>query len=388
MVKLEYYGRQSRHASERLIRIGSEKLRVTSQVTKTVSDPRVSVVMVVGPDLRFLDTAVDSILRQDFLDFEFVIVNDGTGEDAVFSKLRQRDPRIRIITNSTNLGAAAAANRGIATANGDIIVRLDADDVAEQSRIRKLIGALDSDQRIGLVGSDFINIDETGKPLWTVRMPEGDLEIRWTINFYNPFCHSSVAYRRRCFEATNGYRTDQPISHDHYLWAEMLEVTRACNLPEPLVSYRNNSRGLVASDLINWRARTHDIRRKLWAQFGLCYDLYDEDLSNVVHRLISGCDISDAEMRGDAYRAILKLLRAFVAAPVIMGQPRDEDAARRLAARTTGLILAGLPDELVSIFRVCLLTWRHDWRGTLNALGRSLSNQVYRYWYAQEGKTS
>jgi glycosyltransferase involved in cell wall biosynthesis len=370
------------------MRIGSEKSRVTSQVTKTVSDPRVSVVMVVGPDLRFLDTAVDSILRQDFLEFEFVIVNDGTGEDAVFSKLRQRDPRIRIITNSTNLGAAAAANRGIATANGDIIVRLDADDVAEQSRIRKLIGALDSDQRIGLVGSGFINIDETGKPLWTVRMPEGDLEIRWTIYFYNPFCHSSVAYRRRCFEATNGYRTDQPISHDHFLWAEMLEVTRACNLPEPLVSYRNNSRGLVASDLINWRARTHDMRRKLWAQFGLCYDLYDEDLSNVVHRLISGCDISDSEMRGDAYRAILKLLRAFVAAPVIMGQPRDEDAARRLAARTTGLILAGLPDELVSIFRVCLLTWRHDWRGTLNALGRSLSNQVYRYWYAQEGKTS
>ena len=370
------------------MRIGSEKSRVTSQVTKTVSNPRVSVVMVVGPDLRFLDTAVDSILRQDFLDFEFVIVNDGTGEDAVFSKLRQRDPRIRIITNSTNLGAAAAANRGIATANGDIIVRLDADDVAEQSRIRKLIGALDSDQRIGLVGSGFINIDETGKPLWTVRMPEGDLEIRWTINFYNPFCHSSVAYRRRCFEATNGYRADQPISHDHYLWAEMLEVTRACNLPEPLVSYRNNSRGLVASDLIHWRARTHDIRRKLWAQFGLCYDLYDEDLSNVVHRLISGCDISDAEMRGDAYRAILKLLRAFVAAPVIMGQPRDEDAARRLAARTTGLILAGLPDELVSIFRICLLTWRHDWRGTLNALGRSLSNQVSRYWYAQEGKTS
>jgi glycosyltransferase involved in cell wall biosynthesis len=370
------------------MRIGSEKSLVTSQVTKTVSDPRVSVVMVVGPDLRFLDTAVDSILRQDFSDFEFVIVNDGTGEDAVFSKLRQRDPRIRIITNPTNLGAAAAANRGIATAKGDVIVRLDADDVAEQSRIRKLIGALDSDQRIGLVGSGFINIDETGKPLWTVRMPEGDLEIRWTINFYNPFCHSSVAYRRRCFEATNGYRTDQPISHDHYLWAEMLEVTRACNLPEPLVSYRNNSRGLLASDLINWRARTHDIRRKLWAQFGLCYDLYDEDLSNVAHRLVSGCDISDAEMRGDAYRAILKLLRAFVAAPVIMGQPRDEDAARRLAARTTGLILAGLPDELVSVFRVCLLTWRHDWRGTLNALGRSLSNQVYRYWYAQEGKTS
>jgi glycosyltransferase involved in cell wall biosynthesis len=332
------------------MRIGSEKAWVTSQVTKTVSDPRVSVVMVVGPDLRFLDTAVDSILRQDFLEFEFVIVNDGTGEDVVFSRLRQRDPRIRIITNPTNLGAGAAANLGIAAAKGDVIVRLDADDIAERSRIRKLIGTLDSDHEIGLVGSALTAIDEMGKPIGVVGMPETDLEIRWTIQFYNPFCHSSVAYRRYCFEATDGYRMDQPISHDHYLWADMLEVTRARNLSEPLVSYRSNSKGLIASDPINWRARTHELRRKSWARLGLSYDLYDDDLANAVAQFIAGRDIDSVEMHPAAYRTILTVLRAFMSSKVIMGQARDEDAARQLAEAVTARMRANLPQELAGAF--------------------------------------
>lgn len=80
---------------------------------------RVSVVMTVSCDLRFLDEAVESILRQDFRDFEFIIVDDGTGEHALFRRLAEHDPRIRVLTNTTNLGAAAAANRGIAASHGD-----------------------------------------------------------------------------------------------------------------------------------------------------------------------------------------------------------------------------------------------------------------------------
>jgi len=61
--------------------------------------PRVSVVMTVARDLRFLGEAVESTLGQDFCDFEFIIVDDGTGEHALFSSLAERDSRIRILTN-------------------------------------------------------------------------------------------------------------------------------------------------------------------------------------------------------------------------------------------------------------------------------------------------
>ena len=90
--------------------------------------------MTVHNDLRFLDAAVESILVQDFKDLELIIVDDGTHQGAVMERLVERDPRICLIVNAENLGAAAAANRGIEHARADIIARLDADDIAEPRR--------------------------------------------------------------------------------------------------------------------------------------------------------------------------------------------------------------------------------------------------------------
>jgi glycosyltransferase involved in cell wall biosynthesis len=203
--------------------------------------------MTVYNDLRFLDVAVDSILRQEFRDLELVIVDDGTGEDALFKALERRDPRIRIVVNPTNLGTAAAANRGIDTARADIILRLDADDIAEPTRVGRLVAALADDPQLGLIGSWCTLIDEAGQPHRVERMRETDLEIRWTILFHNPFYQSTAAFRRSCFEAAGRYKIEKLISEDHYLWFHMLPLCRARNIAEPLVRYRLNPRGRAIS---------------------------------------------------------------------------------------------------------------------------------------------
>jgi hypothetical protein len=61
-------------------------------VAATSRRPRASVVMTVHHDLRFLDAAVESVLSQQFRDFEFIIVDDGTGQEAIFDALAERDP--------------------------------------------------------------------------------------------------------------------------------------------------------------------------------------------------------------------------------------------------------------------------------------------------------
>src|SRR5262249_44526949 len=158
--------------------------------------------------------------------------------------------------------------------------------------------------------------------------PESDLEIRWTILFYNPFLHSSVAYRRRCFDATSGYPADQLISHDHYLWADMLEVTRASNIREPLAHYRRNSRGLTATNTANWRARTHPIREKLWARLGIKYDLYNDAYARDVARFVAGFDnISGTQAQLAVYRTVLLVLDRFLALEVPKARPEERDIA-------------------------------------------------------------
>lgn len=320
--------------------------------------PQVSVVMTVYNDLRFLDLAVDSILDQTFRDLELIIVDDGNCQDALFETLGRRDPRIRIVSNSVNLGTAAAANRGIATARSDVIVRIDADDIAEPNRIASLHSAFAEDPRLGLIGSAVTFIDEAGVVVGEQRMPESDLEIRWTILFYCPFYHSSVAFRRRYFEQAGGYRPHELVSQDHYLWHDMLPFCRARNLAAPLARYRLNPRGLVAAHSQNSRARTHAIREDRWKRIGLAYDIYDERFGLEITRFLNGGELAPA-VRTDAYRVVLRALRAFLDA----AQPVDRDdlqAARRLSREIPSRMFARPPPRLKDILTLWWLTWRID----------------------------
>ncbi|MGC2774165.1 MAG: glycosyltransferase, partial [Bradyrhizobium sp.] len=329
--------------------------------------------MTVYNDLRFLDAAVDSILQQEFRDLELVIVDDGTGQDAIFEALERRDPRIRLVINPANLGTAAAANRGIEAARADIIVRLDADDVAEPTRIGRLVAALADDPQLGLVGSWCTVTDEAGQPHGVAHMPQTDLEIRWTILFHNPFYHSTVAFRRSCFEAAGCYKIDEWVSQDHYLWFHMLPLCRARNIAEPLVRYRMNPRGLTAMNANNARNRTHPIRETLWARLGLAYDLYDDAFASDLSQFVRGADIAVSERRAPAYHVILTALRAFLAAPQPFARAEDAAIARQMARTIVARVLAAPPADLREMLMICRLCWPIDRRAAIDAMMRRLA---------------
>lgn len=321
--------------------------------------------MTVYNDLRFLDEAVDSILQQDFRDLELVIVDDGTRQHARFKTLERRDPRIRLVVNPTNLGAATAANRGIEASRADIIVRLDADDVAEPTRVGRLVAAFAADSQLGLIGSAVALIDQNGQSHGVQRMPETDLEIRWTILFHNPFYHSAAAFRRSCFKAAGRYRIDELVSQDHYLWFDMLPLCRAQNLAEPLTRYRMNSRGLTAANAHNARNRTNSIRETEWRHLGLTYDLYDDAFADDITAFVRGDEIA-AERRAPAYRKLLTVLRAFLAVPQPLARAEDAASARQLARGVISRILACPPPDPRDRAMIAGLCWPLDRRAVIN----------------------
>lgn len=321
----------------------AERSQASFHRRATTATPRASVVMTVYRDMRFLDEAVSSVLNQRLADIELIVVDDGNADADAFGRLLRRDPRIRLVTCPTNLGTAAAANRGIAVARSEIVVRLDADDLCEPNRVGRLVAALERDPRLGLVGSDVRLLDEGGAPGRVVRMPRSDLEVRWTILFHNPFYHSATAFRRRLWEAAGGYRSEELVSQDHYLWFDLLPLCRARNLPEPLALYRLNSQGLMARNRAGARDRTHAIRRALWADLGLAYDLYDDGLARDVSRFLRGRTIAP-ERRRPAYELLNRVLAAFLAGPqarrnaqaVAKGERLREAIEARMAAAPAG----------------------------------------------------
>lgn len=288
--------------------------------------PAASVVMTVYGDLRFLDAAVDSVLRQTHTDLELVIVDDGTGQEQVFSRLAALDPRIRVITNEQNIGTYAAAVRGIEAAKGDVIARLDADDMLEPQSLARRLAVLEGEADVGLIGSWATLIDEDDRETGVMQTPATDLEARWTILFRNPFVHSSVAFRRAAYTAAGGYDSTLRRSGDHDLWARMLGVCRAGNVPEPLVRHRVNPRGLWATGEPDWRQRTEPLRRRSWGELGVNYDA---ELLPTLIRFISGGKVADPVVRARVFDVVLALLTAFLAR-----RPQHEkDADSRAALR-------------------------------------------------------
>lgn len=294
--------------------------------------PACSVVMTAYQDFRFLDEAVDSILVQDFGDFELIVVDDGSDDPAPVKALAARDPRIRVLLNETNVGTAVSANRAIAVARGDIIVRLDSDDISEPSRIGKLVAALRADPELGLVGSAVTMIDEAGQPLRREAMPETDLAIRWTLLFHNPFYHSATAFRRAAFDAAGGYRADEPVSQDHYLWFDMLPHTRARNLPEALIRYRINTQGLTATHPTHNRGRTDPIRSASWRELGLAYDPADMPRGADASDFLRGLEIKDPARRAAAQQRVSALLDRVLAERPSLARPGEQAAVQRLVA--------------------------------------------------------
>ena len=316
--------------------------------------PRVSVVTAAYQDLRFLDAAVESISRQTFQDLELVLVNDGAAQCDIFTRQTARDPRVRVLTNVVNLGPMEAANRGIRDARGDIIVRLDADDISRPDRVAHLVAALDADPEIAVVGGSFVNIDEDSRQGSITRMPETDLDIRWTLLFGNPFCHSTVAFRRRCFEAAGGYDPGWQASGDHEFWFRLLNHGRSANLQEILVDYRINPRSVSATHAKNRRERTDPLRQKSWSRLGVTYESL---IAAELYRFVSGFDMPDLSLRDSAYRVCLRLLRTFIGSSRPFSRASDRLNERRLVRAIVERMLSDEMTYLPSAVNSDDLAW-------------------------------
>src|SRR3989344_7690000 len=98
-----------------------------------------SVVMAVYNHAETLNSAVKIILEQSFADFELIIVDDNSTDETPrrLSQWRQKDKRVKVITNSRHLGLTKSLNLGLKPAKTKLIARMDADDVALPERLKR-----------------------------------------------------------------------------------------------------------------------------------------------------------------------------------------------------------------------------------------------------------
>lgn len=199
-------------------------------------NPLISVIMPVYNGDKYVGAAIDSILNQTFVDFEFIIINDGSTDSSKEIILSYNDERIIYIENIENLRLIKTLNKGLKLAKGKYVARMDADDISHPMRFEKQVIVLESNSRIGLCGTNYKTFGKYNK--LNIK-PKTNQAINNFFIVESPFGHPTVMLRKSLIiDFSLSYDEDYLHAEDYKLWLEILKRSEVYNIQEFLLEYR------------------------------------------------------------------------------------------------------------------------------------------------------
>ena len=213
------------------------------------SGPLVSVIMPSFNAERYIAEAIDSVIAQTVTDWELIVVDDASTDAtaAIVAHYRQRDSRIRLISQQSNQGAANARNRGLDAARGELIAFIDSDDVWHPEKTAKQVAVMER-QQADISYTAYERVRKPHQRGAVVSVPD-------RIEYHTLLCRCvigcSTALVRR---ATCGAVRMPPIKRrqDHGYWLELLRggSRTAVGINEALVRYRLHRGSLSANKVV------------------------------------------------------------------------------------------------------------------------------------------
>jgi glycosyltransferase involved in cell wall biosynthesis len=229
--------------------------------------PLVSVVMPSYNHEEFIAESIESVLGQDFDDFELIIVDDASTDSSrqIIQKYAAEDSRIRVILHEANCGIAKTANDGIEAAKGKFIANTASDDVWARDKLTKQLAVIASNENL-IVWSEGEVIDRKGQPVGksfselhrTVsRKKSGDI-------FQELLKINSIFGSTLLFKKTNlgEIRFDESLMYlnDHKFALDLAREYEFYYIAEPLAQYRvhgKNTLGGSDPKVAKRRRRAH-----------------------------------------------------------------------------------------------------------------------------------
>ena len=208
------------------------------------SRPTISVLMSVYNETpEWIQQSIDSILNQSFGDFEFIIINDNPDDTQLREFLEcyaLKDTRIRVLTNSENIGLTKSLNKGLRLCKGRYIARMDADDISLPERFRLQHDFLNNNPQIGVCGTLVEKIDKNNKKIGRIKLFCSSKDLRDSVYFFSPFVHPTVMIRKEIMEQFE-YDENCRIAQDWNLWLRLSKKYSFANIDSVLLYYRIHS---------------------------------------------------------------------------------------------------------------------------------------------------
>lgn len=208
----------------------------------------ISVVMPAYNSEAFIGQAIESILKQTFTDFEFIIVDDGSTDRTldIIRSYAAGDDRIRLIQASHG-GVSRAMNTGIQNATREWVAVMHSDDVALPQRLERQIEAAQVNPEVVIWGTNGYHINAAGKRLSAFFVgPKTSEEYHERRNRGEivQVIHPTAMLRREIVLAVGGYNSRMDVCEDIDLFDRMMIHGELRTIDEPLMEYRIHNASL------------------------------------------------------------------------------------------------------------------------------------------------
>lgn len=200
--------------------------------------PEISVVMSVYNGATNLQRSIESILAQEGVSIELIVVDDGsTDRSANILEEYSSDELVRVITQE-NQGLTRALIVGCAAARGTYIARQDAGDVSLPGKLAKLFEAMTSTPNVSFASCSTRFVGPMGEHLYDVSIdPTSATSRLLTLSLdeiQGPSSHPSAMFSKTLYQSVGGYRPQFYFGQDLDLWIRLAERGRHVVVPDIL----------------------------------------------------------------------------------------------------------------------------------------------------------
>lgn len=243
--------------------------------------PKISVLMpVYNTEEEYLREAIESILSQDFEDFEFLIINDGSQNNAEKVILSYEDERIKYHKNEKNLGLIDTLNKGLELATGEYIARMDSDDVSLPERFKKQVAFLDENSDVDVLGTWF-NCFPRNRVIKSFTNDK-DIKECLLVNS-NIIGHPTVMFRRTIMDRFGAKYDKKAIyAEDYALWLSLLDKVKFANIPEILLNYRIHDKNVSKTNAVK---QCLIAKKQMVIAQGKYFNINSKPMTDLINRL-------------------------------------------------------------------------------------------------------
>ena len=234
--------------------------------------PKISVLMSTYNDAEYIREAVESILKQSFTDFEFLIIDDVSSDNTVDIISSFKDPRIKLIRNEVNRGLTCNLNVLLEMAKGEYIARMDGDDISHPDRFEKQVKYLDQNPDVYLVGTDVHSFGATDL-YW--RLPDDSDELKIRMLLRPVFAHPSFMFRRTLIDEDIRYDESFRSAQDYELASRLARDYKIGRVQQILLEYRVHEKQISQTQNAGQNSNADRVRERLLSE--LTVNLTDEE---------------------------------------------------------------------------------------------------------------